>query len=194
MLFWKISYIWKTHVCNIWSGWILIMNLIFPLECQDLIAQCLRIEPSQRILLEDILRHPWMRQDASSSELPASTNLVMTSSVTSNQGCENQHKPSLNSVGSCVSSSTDECESSPQHCYKKPHIQTRLRPPNSAPQTTSITKATWIAQPIWHEANDTGKSEVMILRERRRAGCYDLERNSSTTTKASMVSEENSWL
>jgi len=118
------------------------------LECQDLIAQCLRIEPSQRILLEDILRHPWMRQDASSSELPASTNLVMTSSVTSNQGCENQHKPSLNSVGSCVSSSTDECESSPQHCYKKPHIQTRLRPPNSAPQTTSITKATWIAQPI----------------------------------------------
>ena len=119
------------------------------LECQDLIAQCLRIEPSQRILLEDILRHPWMRQDCPAA--PAASNLVMTSSVTSTGGpCENQHKPSLNSVGSCVSSSTDECESSPQHCYKKPHLQQqpRLRPPNSAPQTTSITKATWIAQPI----------------------------------------------
>lgn len=173
-------------------------NFVFlSLECQDLIAQCLRIEPSQRILLEDILRHPWMRQDATSSELPASTNLVMTSSVTSNGiPCENQHKPSLNSVGSCVSSSTDECESSPQHCYKKPHIQTRLRPPNSAPQTTSITKATWIAQPIWHEANDTSgghsNSEVMILRERRRAGCsYDLD---GLEGQSSSITEENSWL
>lgn len=187
-------------MCNIYkcSHWNMNFNFVFlSLECQDLIAQCLRIEPSQRILLEDILRHPWMRQDATSSELPASTNLVMTSSVTSNGiPCENQHKPSLNSVGSCVSSSTDECESSPQHCYKKPHIQTRLRPPNSAPQTTSITKATWIAQPIWHEANDTSgghsNSEVMILRERRRAGCsYDLD---GLEGQSSSITEENSWL
>ena len=130
-------------------------------ECQDLIAQCLRIEPSQRILLEDILRHPWMRLEENCTL--SSNNLIqMTSSASNglNGGgqSENQHKPSLNSVGSCVSSSTsDECESSltsPQHCYKKQPPsnlgvqQPRLRPPNSAPQTTSITKATWIAQPI----------------------------------------------
>lgn len=34
-----------------------------------MIAQCLRIEATQRILLEDVLRHPWMRQEMT-SELP----------------------------------------------------------------------------------------------------------------------------
>ena len=125
-------------------------NYTFISECQDLIAQCLRIEPSQRILLEDILRHPWMKMEEHPNNLMSMTH----SQVTSSGLTENQHKPSLNSVGSCVSSSTsDECEStltSPQHSYKKPLLQpqARLRPPNSAPQTTSITKATWIAQPI----------------------------------------------
>jgi hypothetical protein len=52
----------------------------------------------------------------------------------------NQHKPSLNSVGSCISTSTDECTSeSPQHIIsitsKMSSLKLRLRPPNSAPQT-----------------------------------------------------------
>ena len=63
----------------------------FSTECQDLIAQCLRIEAAQRILLEDVLRHPWMLQDGSNngSVLPNSdTNSssqpsVMTSSLNS---------------------------------------------------------------------------------------------------------------
>ncbi|TRY70703.1 hypothetical protein TCAL_15052 [Tigriopus californicus] len=29
-------------------------------DCQDLIGQCLQIQPRSRILLEDILHHPWM--------------------------------------------------------------------------------------------------------------------------------------
>ena len=33
------------------------------LECQNLIEHCLRIEPAEQILLEDILCHPWMKKD-----------------------------------------------------------------------------------------------------------------------------------
>lgn len=35
------------------------MCLIF-LECRDLIFRCLRIDPSQRIDLDEILKHPFM--------------------------------------------------------------------------------------------------------------------------------------
>jgi len=37
------------------------------LDCQDLIYRCLRIDPSQRIELEDILHHPWMVQSCPSN-------------------------------------------------------------------------------------------------------------------------------
>ena len=54
---------------------------------------------------------------------------VMANSINSpttvNNSAENQHKPSLNSVGSCVSSSTDEggCSSeSPQHKISRPQV------------------------------------------------------------------------
>ena len=124
-----------------------------------MIAQCLRIEATQRILLEDVLRHPWMRQEMT-SELPMGCSIPPQcpngtgSSGNSSQNCSevgglggsnsnNQHKPSLNSVGSCISTSTDECTSeSPQHIISTTASRTssslklRLRPPNnSAPQT-----------------------------------------------------------
>ena len=107
-------------------------------ECQDLIAKCLRIEASQRILLEDVLRHPWMKLEnnggsSSTTGINSSTlshaPSVMANSINSpttvNNSAENQHKPSLNSVGSCVSSSTDEdgCSSeSPQHKISRPQV------------------------------------------------------------------------
>jgi serine/threonine protein kinase len=147
------------------------------LECQDLIAKCLRIEASQRILLEDVLRHPWMKLEnnggsSSTTGINSSTlshaPSVMTNSINSpttvNNSAENQHKPSLNSVGSCVSSSTDEggCSSeSPQHKISRPQVlpqytqtvqqpfQPRLRPPNSAPETSiKPAPSAWIVFPV----------------------------------------------
>ena len=114
------------------------IKLFFFTECQDLIAKCLRIEASQRILLEDVLRHPWMKLEnnggsSSTTGINSSTlshaPSVMANSINSpttvNNSAENQHKPSLNSVGSCVSSSTDEggCSSeSPQHKISRPQV------------------------------------------------------------------------
>lgn len=139
------------------------INFLFT-ECQDLITQCLRIEASQRILLEDVLRHPWMRgqhQESSHSSCsiqgpPRIEYSVLATSCPVNSetkvlvplASENQHKPSLNSVGSCVSSSTDECAESPQHLRPLQLRSSRLcssqraRPPNSAPQTSSCTTTT----------------------------------------------------
>lgn len=118
-------------------------------ECQDLIAQCLRIEATQRILLEDVLRHPWMRQEMTSElpmgcsippQCPNGTGSSGSSSEVGLGSNSNQHKPSLNSVGSCISTSTDECTNeSPQHIIstasRTSSLKLRLRPPNSAPQT-----------------------------------------------------------
>jgi len=39
-------------------------------DCQDLIGQCLNLDPNQRIKLEDILSHPWMRTDHSKTSQP----------------------------------------------------------------------------------------------------------------------------
>ncbi len=135
------------------------LNVSFA-ECQDLIAQCLRIEASERILLEDILRHPWMtKSDINPSSTPSSMssshhhnnqakntqvmslvaggchpNQPLVNSVTNCSSEQNQHKPSLNSVGSCVSSSTDEGSNleSPQHRISKgpPVFQQPQTPPS----------------------------------------------------------------
>jgi serine/threonine protein kinase len=170
------------------------MLLLSFVECQDLIAQCLQIDASQRLLLEDVLRHPWMRMRFDCEKCDASTPVVASSCPqpsmappgTSSNGvacyCRhsvaasseatsgtvaammmvannmmvantNQHKPSLNSVGSCVSSSTstDECLDSPQHTFQRLKVtpRPRLRPPNSAPQA-SRTTAAWILLPQCH--------------------------------------------
>ena len=113
-------------------------------ECQDLIAQCLRIEATQRILLEDVLRHPWMRLEAEHLSSCPNGNSASVASNSEGGSNSNQHKPSLNSVGSCVSSSTDECTTeSPSHnnlitqtSRTLSASKLRLRPPNSAPQTS----------------------------------------------------------
>ena len=106
-------------------------------ECQDLIAKCLRIEASQRILLEDVLRHPWMKLGTNSTitsgisstlSQPSMSQPSMAVSLNSpgvSNSAENQHKPSLNSVGSCISSSTDGggySSESPQHKISRPQV------------------------------------------------------------------------
>ena len=163
----------------------------------------MRIEAAQRILLEDILRHPWMRLDTSNSKTfggcntPTLTSTDSTNSINNpvSSTTENQHKPSLNSVGSCISSSTDESSSqkSPS-CGKRPPVrgcvisekQPRLRPARSAPQTTGPTPAAWVMVPfpvnnlivceapssekIWHEAKSTMEIAYLKSRERHKAG------------------------
>ena len=60
-----------------------------------------------------------------SSTLSHAPSVMANSIPTVNSSAENQHKPSLNSVGSCVSSSTDEggCSSeSPQHKISRPQV------------------------------------------------------------------------
>ena len=41
--------------------------LFAQLECKDLILGCLRIDPSERIKLDEILQHPWMTASASAT-------------------------------------------------------------------------------------------------------------------------------
>lgn len=62
-------------------------------DCQDLVAQCLRLDPAQRIDLEEILCHPWMTR-AFADECPIAA--VRSAPAT----LSHSHKPSLNSVGS----------------------------------------------------------------------------------------------
>ena len=54
-------------------------------ECKDLIIQCLRINPRERIELEEILHHPWMSLSGSDPRLFVSglTMAVASSAPTS---------------------------------------------------------------------------------------------------------------
>jgi len=47
------------HICNAK----VIFRHTVSQECQDLVKACLRISPTERVKLEDILLHPWMRKN-----------------------------------------------------------------------------------------------------------------------------------
>lgn len=58
-------------------------NFILP-GCQELIRRCLTPECSQRILLDDILKHPWMQQD-NLTTMPTTIAPTETETTTGNQ-------------------------------------------------------------------------------------------------------------
>ena len=57
--------------------------------CDDLINQCLQLDPNRRIKLEDILSHPWMRRDLTNQE--ATNRSTFFSSA--NTGCPSCTNP-----------------------------------------------------------------------------------------------------
>merc|ERR1712126_531999 len=78
-------------------------------EAKDLIKQCLSVLPHQRISLDKILSHPWLRDGSSTLKLSPSFSLKPSSSSSSLMSTS----PALSSLSSSpnVSSSVESAES-----------------------------------------------------------------------------------
>jgi len=80
-------------------------------EAKDLIKQCLSVLPHQRISLDKILSHPWLRDGSSSSKLKLSPSFSLKPSSSSSSLMSTS--PALSSLSSSpnVSSSVESAES-----------------------------------------------------------------------------------
>lgn len=89
-------------------------------ECQDLIHQCLRLRPNERISLEDILSHPWLTMSpildhhnqvplvSSSSSVSSSFSSAIEGGSSGNSSSASGSSSSSSSKCSCHSSLTPE--------------------------------------------------------------------------------------
>jgi len=86
------------------------------IECQDIIRKCLRVRPSDRPSLRELLNHPWM----SSTSLPESSSSVMPKSASptdSSGSAESSASESSSTAASTPSYSLTSSGSSLAHCH-----------------------------------------------------------------------------
>merc|ERR1719422_2258694 len=86
-------------------------------ECQDIIRRCLKVRPSDRPSLRDLLEHPWM----STSSLPDTTNSVTpTVSTTGSTGSGGSESSTAASTPNSLSGSSLAGHSGSQHSSTEP--------------------------------------------------------------------------
>ena len=86
---------------DICRGEVPALSLDLSAECRDLVGQCLRVEPLQRIRLQRILAHPWfLKEDDCVSGGGDATATVVGGETTTTVASSRSHRLS----GSCSSS------------------------------------------------------------------------------------------